>query len=92
MLTFATPLAFLLLFPWVFAAWRLYRPGRKAGILFAPASRLPAKTAGARVIIAQILPLVFLLGSLLLIIAAARPRTRLARGRLVRPPLSLGSS
>ena len=75
---FATPLAFLLLLPWFAAAWRLYRTGRKAGVLFAPASRLPARTAGWRVAVARVLPLLFLLGTLLLIIAAARPRTTLS--------------
>jgi Ca-activated chloride channel homolog len=77
--TFATPLAFVLLIPWLAAAWRLYRTGRRAGVLFAPASRLPLRTAGWRVALARILPLLFLTGVLLLIIAAARPRTSLSR-------------
>ena len=81
MFNFATPLAFLLLLPWAAAAWRLYRTGSRAGVLFAPASRLPSKTAGWRVAIARALPALFLLGALLLIIAAARPRTTLARER-----------
>ena len=78
-MTFATPLAFLLLLPWAVAAWRLYRTGTRAGVLFAPTHRLPAKTAGWRVALARVVPILFLLGSLLLIIAAARPRTTLAR-------------
>ncbi|MDD2599954.1 MAG: VWA domain-containing protein [Kiritimatiellae bacterium] len=77
--SFATPLAFILLLPWGGAAWRLYRSGRKAGVLFAAASRLPLKTAGWRVAIARLLPLLFLVGTLLMIIAAARPRTTLSR-------------
>jgi Ca-activated chloride channel family protein len=77
--SFATPLAFLLLIPWAIAAWRLYRSGRKAGVLFAAASRLPPRTAGWRVAIARILPLLFLTGSFLMILAAARPRTTLSR-------------
>jgi Ca-activated chloride channel family protein len=81
MFSFATPLAFLLLLPWAAAAWRLYRTGRRAGVLFAPASRLPARTAGWRVGVARVLPALFLLASLLLIIAAARPRSTLARER-----------
>ncbi len=81
MFSFATPLAFLLLLPWAFAAWRLYRTGRRAGVLFAPTHRLPAKTAGWRVALARTVPLLFLAGSLLLILAAARPRTTLARER-----------
>lgn len=81
MFAFATPLAFLLLLPWAAAAWRLYRTGKRAGVLFAPTHRLPVKTAGWRVALARIVPLLFLLGSFLLIIAAARPRTTLARER-----------
>lgn len=77
--TLATPLALILLLPWLIAAWRLHRAGRRAGVLFAPASRLPARTAGWRVFAARAIPAVFLLGALLLIIAAARPRTTLAR-------------
>jgi Ca-activated chloride channel family protein len=81
MFSFATPLAFLLLLPWAAAAWRLYRTGKRAGVLFAPASRLPSQTAGWRVAIARLLPSVFLAATLLLIIAAARPRNTLARER-----------
>ena len=80
-MNFATPLAFLLLIPWAVAAWRLYRTGARAGVLFAPTHRLPDKTAGWRVALARAVPLLFLLGTLLLIIAAARPRTTLARER-----------
>jgi len=80
-MTFATPLAFLLLIPWAVAAWRLYRTGVRAGVLFAPTHRLPAKTAGWRVALARAVPVLFLAGSLLLVIAAARPRTTLARER-----------
>jgi Ca-activated chloride channel family protein len=78
-MSFASPLAFLLLLPWAVAAWRLYRTGKKAGTLFAPMRYLPARTAGWRVIIASVAPPLFLIGSLLLIIAAARPRTTLSR-------------
>lgn len=80
MLSFAAPLALLLILPWLFAAWRLLRRGRSAGILFAPASRrLPKNAAGWRQHLAQILPWGFLTGSLLLIVAAAGPRTAISR-------------
>ncbi|MDD3545193.1 MAG: VWA domain-containing protein [Kiritimatiellae bacterium] len=79
MFSFATPLAFLLLLPWAAAAWRLYRTGAKSGILFAATARLPVKTAGWRVAAARSVPPLFLAGSLLMIIAAARPRTALSR-------------
>ncbi|MCL1888566.1 MAG: VWA domain-containing protein, partial [Kiritimatiellaeota bacterium] len=50
-----------------------------AGLVFAPARRLPAKTGGWRALAAKILPVLLLLGALALIAAAARPQTRLAR-------------
>jgi Ca-activated chloride channel family protein len=81
MFNFATPIAFVLLIPWAVAAWRLYRAGKKAGVLFAPAGRLPARTAGWRVAVARVLPALFLLAALMLIFAAARPRTTLANMR-----------
>lgn len=68
-----------MLLPWAAAAWRLYRRGTRTGVLFAPTHRLPAQTAGWRVACARVVPLLFLVGTLLLIIAAARPRNTLAR-------------
>ena len=79
MFRFATPLSFLLLVPWALAAWRLFRHGAPAAILFAPTHRLPTQTAGWRVLLTRISPLLFLIGTLLLIIAAARPQTVLSR-------------
>lgn len=79
MFRFATPLAFLLLVPWALAAWRLFRRGAPAAILFAPTHRLPERTAGWRVVLVRVAPLLFLVGALLLILAAARPQTYLSR-------------
>ncbi|MFZ4396154.1 MAG: vWA domain-containing protein [Kiritimatiellia bacterium] len=79
MFRFATPLAFLLLVPWALAAWRLFRRGAPAAILFAPTHQLPERTAGWRVLLARAAPALFLAGTLLLIIAAARPQTHLSR-------------
>ncbi len=90
MFTFATPLAFLLLLPWAAAAWRLHRAGRRSGVLFAPAARLPARTAGWRVASARLLPPLFLLACLLLIVAAARPRRTFARERRSVNALAIG--
>lgn len=79
-ISFTTPLAFLLFIPWMLSAWRLLRRAETAGILFAPASRrLPRHTGGWRQTIAKTVPWVFLLGSALLIVAAAGPRTALSR-------------
>jgi Ca-activated chloride channel family protein len=57
----------------------MLRRGRRAGIKFAPVRRLPARTAGWRARVANLAPWFFLAGAALLIIAAARPRTSLAR-------------
>ena len=77
--SFAWPLCFLLFAPLVLAAWRMLRRGRRAGIKFAPVGRLPAKTAGWRARVANLSPWFFLVGVALLVVAAARPRTSLAR-------------
>ena len=90
MFNFATPLAFLLLLPWAVAAWRLYRAGKKAGVLFAPAARLPERTAGWRAGVARMLPAVFLLAMLMLIVAAARPRTTMAVSRRSADAIAIG--
>ncbi len=78
---FANPIALLLFLPWLLAAWRLYRRGERAGVLFAPMRRLPLKTAGWRVLVSRLLPALFLAGLALLVVAAARPQTFLARER-----------
>ena len=77
--SFAWPLCFLLFAPLALAAWRMLRRGRRAGIKFAPVGRLPAKTAGWRARVANLSPWFFLVGVALLVVAAARPRTSLAR-------------
>jgi Ca-activated chloride channel family protein len=81
MFRFATPYAFLLLIPWGIAAWRLFRRGARSALLFAPMHRLPARTAGWRSVVARLLPMIFVLGAGLLIVAAARPQTFFARER-----------
>lgn len=81
MFRFATPLAFLLLIPWGFALWRLFRRGSRSALLYAPMHRLPERTAGWRSVAARLMPVLFAIGTLLLIIAAARPQTFFARER-----------
>lgn len=89
-MNFASPLAFLLFIPLALIAWILYRTGKRAGTLFAPMRYLPSQTAGWRVIILRITPLLFLIGASLLIIAAARPRTTLARERKAVNAIAIG--
>ena len=78
-MSFAEPRLLLLALPLAFAAWRLLRRGRKAGIRFSAVGRLPAKTAGWRARVASATPLVLVAGLALLVVAAARPRSPLAR-------------
>ncbi|MBQ9430179.1 MAG: VWA domain-containing protein [Kiritimatiellae bacterium] len=78
-MNFATPWAFLLVIPWLAAAWFLYRSGKRGGTLFPATRYLPARTAGWRVWASRLVPPLFLAGSLMLIAAAARPRFTLSR-------------
>ncbi len=78
-MSFANPWLLLFFLPLGFAAWRLLRCGRKAGIRFSAVGRLPAKTAGWRAQVAALTPFVLLAGLALLVVAAARPRSPLAR-------------
>ena len=76
---FAWPLCFLLFVPLAFAAWRMLRRGRRAGIKFAPVRRLPAKTAGWRARVANLAPWLFLAGAVSLVVAAARRNSSVVR-------------
>ena len=78
-MSFASPYLLLLFAPIGFAAWRLLRRGRRSGIRFPAVSRLPAGAAGWRAKVAALSPYVLLAGLSLLAVAAARPRTPLAR-------------
>ena len=69
----------VLFVPFAVAAWRLLRRGRKAGIRFSALGRIPAGAAGWRARVAALTPYLLLAGLALLVIAAARPRTSLAR-------------
>ena len=80
-MNFAWPWCFLLTLPLAAAAWRMLRRGRRAGIRFAPVRRLPLKTAGWRARAAELSPWIFLAGAVLLIVAAARPRSPLSNER-----------
>jgi len=78
-MSFANPLMLLLLAPVAFAAWRLLRRARRSGIRFSAVGRLPAAAAGWRAKVAALTPFLMIAGLVLLTIAAARPRTSLAR-------------
>ena len=78
-MSFANPWCLLFFVPIAFAAWRLLRRGRRAGIRFSAVGRLPAKTAGWRAKVAALTPFMLLAGLALLALAVARPRSSLAR-------------
>ena len=78
---FADPWMLLLSLPLLFAAWRLLRRARRSGIRYSATSRLPARTAGWRAKVAALTPYVMVAGLALMVVAAARPRSPLARER-----------
>ena len=67
-MSFANPVWLFLFVPLAFAAWRLLRRGRRAGIRFSAVGRLPAKAAGWRAALASFTP--YLLIAAVVIIAA----------------------
>ncbi|MBO5751599.1 MAG: VWA domain-containing protein [Kiritimatiellae bacterium] len=71
----------LLFLPLAFAAWRLLRRARRSGIKFSALSRLPAKGSNLRAKIASLTPYILLAALSLMVLAAARPRTSLAKER-----------
>jgi Ca-activated chloride channel family protein len=81
MFRFGDPYHFFLFLPLALAAWWVYRRRVRAGILFAPSSRLPATTATWRTAVSRLLPAVLLAGIALAILALARPQTILSRTR-----------
>ena len=80
-MSFANPWMLLLFLPLAVAAWRLLRRARRSGIRFSATSRLPAKAAGWRAKAAALTPYVLLAALSLMVLAAARPRTSLAKER-----------
>ncbi len=79
-MTFASPLALLLLIPWGVAAWRILRRAKRRGVAFAPLARLPLHIS-PRQRLAWISPLLFLAGLAAGIVAAARPQERNAQSK-----------
>lgn len=78
-MSFANPWMLILFAPLALAAWRLLRRGRKTGIRFSALGRIPSQAAGWRARVAALTPYMLLSGLALLALAAARPRTSLAR-------------
>ena len=78
-MSFANPWMLLFFVPLSVAAWRLLRRGRRSGLRFSAVRRLPAAAAGWRAKVAAATPFLLLAGLAMLTLAAARPRTSLAR-------------
>lgn len=80
-MSFANPWMLLLSLPLLVVAWRLLRRARRSGIRYSATSRLPARTAGWRAKVAALTPYIMIAGLALMVVAAARPRSPLARER-----------
>lgn len=79
-MSFGAPWFFLAVLPVAVAAWRMLRRGRNRGIRFSALSRIPGRSsAGWRAMVSSFSPWLVILSLLLLVVAAARPRTSLAR-------------
>lgn len=79
MFRFASPFAFLLFLPLLVAAWWIYRPRIRRGLLFAPASRIGERPRSWRQAVSAVLPLLTLIGLALAILALARPQNVFSR-------------
>ncbi|MBA4388335.1 MAG: aerotolerance regulator BatA [Verrucomicrobia bacterium] len=81
MFRFGDPLYFLLLLPAAAGLWFIYRRRVRTGLAFAAAYRVPASGTTWRVVIAGVLPAIFLAGVFLAIAALARPQTVFSKTR-----------
>ena len=79
-INFANSWLLLLMLPVGFVAWRLLRRGRRAGIRFSALARIRTTRVGWRAKVAGMTPFILLAGLILLVVAAARPRTTVSHG------------
>ncbi len=80
MMQFATPLAFLLFLPWVYAVYRMLRHSKSQALPFPALSMVPTSITWRQRINA-LPPLLLAVGSAALIVAAARPQSMLSKSR-----------
>jgi len=78
MFRFAQPIFFLLVIPLAVAAWAVYGRRLRQAMLFSPTDRLPRLQRTWRMAVRAILPILYLTGAALMIIALARPQTMLS--------------
>lgn len=81
MFQFASPYYFFLLPLAAATAWFLYRRRIRAALVFPTAGRVPRPAATWRTRLARLLPLLYVAGLVLTVIALARPQTVLSRTR-----------
>jgi len=81
MFRFANPFYFFLLIPLGIAVWFVFKRRIKSGIIFAPTSRILSKGITFRSYAATFLPVLFLSGLVLTVLALARPQTVFSRMR-----------
>ncbi len=81
MFRFADPIYFLLLLPWIIGVVRVCRRRIQSGILFAPVHRISARLRFRRRLQIAMIPMMWITGSALLIIALARPQSVLSISR-----------
>jgi len=79
MFRFADPYYFFLLIPVGIAAWFIFRRRIRSGILFAPTFRIPRSHGSLRIVAATLLPVLFITGLILTVLALARPQTVFSR-------------
>ena len=75
MFRFADPLYFLAFLPLAVAAWYVYRPRARKGLIFSVASAFPYSGWTWRTLAALVLPAFTLLGLGAIVVALARPQT-----------------
>ena len=78
MFRFANPYYLFLVIPLGIAAWFIFRRNIRSGMVFSPTFRIPPNTSTVRAYAAFFLPLAFILGLTLTILALARPQTVLS--------------
>jgi Ca-activated chloride channel family protein len=76
----AYPLALLLLLPCLIGLWFVYRRSRKRAMLFSGAPYATASTSW-RLVFAQVIPALFVIGLMLGVVALARPRTVFSKSK-----------
>ena len=81
MFTFGNPYYFLLLIPAAACAWSAYRRRPGAALRFAPMMRIPGRRITWRIAISNAMPVLYVAGLVLIVIALARPRTVLSTVR-----------